>query len=330
MAIAADIPPELFTDVLFYVCEHAWKLLDLSEDVPSRKEDIANVAACSCTCTYWAYLCRKQLFRRAWIKNYEDMRAFSSLLLSTPKGLTPVSEYLQYVTLAQRVGDRPWIHLLRLQPSLLSLGQSVDIRFHILNSPSDTGAIDTSGCSISQRLFACLPRTLPSSCLQCDHLIIDKPHFATPRDLTSLLDRFLQRDKLELIDVTWDAQAHFEGDLFTRDSLWIFPSYAYVTVFGSRYTAETAWLAFVTTQRHLSRQRSTIPRTSHYSMLDADPVPALQVLPSALQAIWDMSKFLCECHRVPVLQLVRYEKRLVFYDKIRQSPIHLCNWQIPV
>ncbi|KAI0798465.1 hypothetical protein BC629DRAFT_1438918 [Irpex lacteus] len=244
MVTGADIPPELFRRILFDVCEDADSLLNTVDEeviihlnpgiqVLKRKEAIKNITACSLTCVYWASICRERLFEKVWIKHSEDMRAFSSLVASTPKRLQPIASHVFSVTLLQRVGDRPWVHLLHMQPSLFSLRRDVRVYFHI-EDPFGydlRAAIIIPQRSSHQRLFAAVPRTPPSSCLQCKGLTINNTHFATPHNLTSLLGSFVQWDSVELSHITWDAGARFESnsDLLIRDALEVFPSFITIT-----------------------------------------------------------------------------------------------------
>ncbi|KAI0768367.1 hypothetical protein BC629DRAFT_866223 [Irpex lacteus] len=205
MATAADLPPELFRRILLDVCEGAEQplVLDLNQELTNRKEAVMAVSACSLTCLYWARICREQLFREVRIKSYKDVRAFSWLVSNTPKRLTPISKYVRWVTLVQRVGERPWIHLLWLQPSLCLLRGGVNIHFEINNEDSDTPRdATTPQRSTSRRLFAGLPRTPPSSCYQCNTLMINRPHFVTLQDFTSLLRKFVWDQSLWLISAT--------------------------------------------------------------------------------------------------------------------------------
>ncbi|KAI0798648.1 hypothetical protein BC629DRAFT_1501535 [Irpex lacteus] len=193
-----------------------------------------------------------------------------------------------------------------MQPSLSqfwpSLHSNVRIYLHIENSPNDATSLQSS---TSQRLFASLPRTPPSSCLQCAELTIDNSYFMTPHDLVSFLQKFSPCDSLRLTNVAWSAQADFASDLFARDLLLISPfSHLNVEVHRSAYTAETAWLAFSTTLRGLSTQGSTVTSASAYDGHDEDEHgPALQVLPSAQRAIFDICKSVC---KVPSLNYVRF------------------------
>lgn len=311
MAIGADIPPELFRRILFDVCEDAEWLLDLIQTVPNRKEAIKNVTACSLTCVYWAHICREKLFCSVWIKSYEDMCAFRLLASNTPTKFTPISEHVSWVTLVQRVGDRPWFHLIQMQPSLFQfwplLHSDVSICYHIEDSPNDATSLQSS---TSQRLFASLPRIPPSSCLQCADLTFDNPYLVTPHDLASLLQKFSGYDDLHLTNVIWSAQADFASDLLTRDLLLIPPfSHLNVEVYCSAYAAETAWVTFSTglRVRDLSTQASTVTSASEYDEYDKNKHrPTLQVLSSAQRAIFDICKAVC---KVSSLNCARFYTR---------------------
>ncbi|KAI0798703.1 hypothetical protein BC629DRAFT_243213 [Irpex lacteus] len=216
VAAAATLPPELFDSILFYVCEFAVDLLDPEAMTPSRKQTIKDITACSLTCVYWARICRERIFKKIWIKNYEDLCAFSSLASSTPKGFKPISALAERATLVLHIADRPWLHLLRLQPSLIPemplVRNYASIHFRIIDSSSadsDTPRRPTYRC-----VFSGLPRALPASCHQCDDLTIRNPYFQTERDVKSLLAKFGRRPyprkhivawNITLLDVTWDV-----------------------------------------------------------------------------------------------------------------------------
>ena len=60
MATAADIPPELFGNILEYTSDDR-VLEDINSE--SRLEMIKCLSACSLTCTYWAQASRDKIFR---------------------------------------------------------------------------------------------------------------------------------------------------------------------------------------------------------------------------------------------------------------------------
>lgn len=316
MATGADIPPELFKRILYDVCEGAVGLLNLEVDMSNRKEAIKNVTACSLTCVYWAQICRPALFHSVCIKNYEDMRAFSSLVSSTPQRFHPISKYIQYAALDQRVGDRPWIHLLQMQPSLSLFRSDVllNIKINIKDSdPIDEDAAVQRQWPTSRRLFVGLPRTLPAWFFQGGVLNIDNARFVTPPDLTSLLRRLIHpstnspRDlSVVLRNITWHAQTRFESNLLTSHPLELPGNSEFdVTVQSSQYIAEMAWLAFVTRFRpilHLTQAIS--PPLHHGSEKKKIPeVMVLRILPSVQQVFLGICTLLLRVPKVPELHL---------------------------
>lgn len=214
------------------------------------------------------------------------MCAFRSLVVNTPTRFAPISEYVSWATLMQRVGERPLLHLSGMQPSLFHS----QCRFHfpVEDSPNDA---TSSQRSISQRLFASLPKTPPLSCLQCYGLTIDKPHFVTPHDLTSLLQKFSGYYHLCLTNVAWSAQVDLASDVLARHSLNMSSREFSVRVHSSNYTAETTWLALTTMLRYPSDDRTV----------------NLQVLPSAQRVILDISRCLCQGHEAPSLTDLTFE-----------------------
>lgn len=288
MALAAEIPPELFERILFYICRYAYGLLDLGYEVPNRKEAIKEIGACSRTCVYWARACRARIFEIIWLKNYEDMCSFSLLVSKTPRTFTPVSAYVQKVTLLHRIGDRPWLHLCWLQSSRLSLTPGISISYHIVDSRGDT----QTPRSIHLRISSGLPRALPSPFHQCDNLRIENPHFRGLNDLNSLMNKFSYRPGpdnsvlLSLSNISWEVDPHFQNDALTETTLAISSLCCVeITIQPSLYGAEIAWLAYVAVLRCIQhRPPSTTLREG----------TKLQLLPSVQRTIHDIGKALCQ------------------------------------
>lgn len=127
MVNAADIPPELFNDILDYVCEDMRNMAMLPHPSglkPINIEKRRRIAACSLTCFHWARICRRALFRYICIKNREDLLTFQSLIAKTPGRLTSIAEFVWVATLVQRAEDRPRLHTLHMQPSLSTYARS--------------------------------------------------------------------------------------------------------------------------------------------------------------------------------------------------------------
>ncbi len=292
MALAAEIPPELFERILFYICRYAYGLLDLGYEVPNRKEAIKEIGACSRTCVYWARACRAKIFEIIWLKNYEDMCSFSLLVSKTPRTFTPVSAYVQKATLLHRIGDRPWLHLCWLQSSRLSLTPGISISYHIVDSRGDT----RTPRSIHLRISSGLPRALPSPFHQCGNLRIENPHFRGLNDLNSLMGKFSYRPGpdnsvlLSLSNISWEVDSHFQNDALTETTLAISSLCCVeITIQPSLYGAEIAWLAYVAVLRCIQhRPPSTTLREG----------TKLQLLPSVQRTIHDIGKTLCQNDKV--------------------------------
>ncbi|KAI0797290.1 hypothetical protein BC629DRAFT_1592334 [Irpex lacteus] len=303
MATGADIPPELFKRILEDVCEDASDLLNLNTDVPNRKKAVKNVTACSLTCVYWAQICRQKLFGTVWIKSYEDMRAFSSLVANTPKRFQPISNYVGSAYLEQRVGDRPWIHLLRMQPSLFPC-KYLQLVLIIFKGSGSTNVAVASHYLTYRRLFTGLPRTPPPFCLQCDRLSIENARFVAPYHLTSLLGILsTTTGELRLHNVIWDAQARFASNLLTSEPLQIPEDIDFsVTVRDSQYLAEAAWIAFATRFRRIS-QSTILPPLHRNPERSISAVKVLRILSPAQQAILGICTLLSQISKVPRLHL---------------------------
>lgn len=285
MATAASIPPELFEDILFYVCEDTDGPVYSDSEGPDLqyRETLKNIAACSLTCVYWARVCRQRMFRRVWIKSYDKLHAFSSLISNTPKGFEAIVDYVWYVTLVQHVEDRPWLYHIQLQPSLLPQLPFATIRIHIIDT---TGGPLSLRRSTYRRLFSGLPRTPPSSCHSCRALTLYNPHFRALRDVDLLLNKFaflFGSIDLTFSGISWATEVSLERDLLSRNTLEITRHDVYVTVEHSSYSVEEAWLAYSAVMRGLSRSNST----SH----EADI--RLELRPSAQRAILELGRLIC-------------------------------------
>ncbi len=322
-ATAADIPPELFDIILYYVCEYADRLLDLGSDeygreLPNRKDAVKDVAASSLTCVRWAKICRANLFQTLWIKDYEDLRRFSSLVANVPSNLLPVSEYIRSATLVQRIGDRPWLYLSQLQPSLFPFKPHTFIHFQILDSPD---VHIRSQQPTHRRLCYGIPITLPMIRPESVHII--NPHFRTPHDLISLLRKFSNEKRITSMahirfsNITWIAQPSFQDNMLFRGILEIAPCSISTSVESPLHIKDE-----ILSQRRLDG--STLPRSNYlcsvevawltYSICMRDMLPFSRtaiihasILPrlhlSAQRAILHIGMWLCQNSGVAQLRI---------------------------
>lgn len=296
MASAADIPAELFEDILFYVCGGSSAFWDLSPGLPVWKEAIKTLTACSLTCVYWARICRRTIFSRLRFHNYKDICAFLSLVENTPETFTPASEYVWLAVMVQRVEDRPWLHLLQLRPSLVQnmLHAFVDFTFIDSATPNED---NQARRPVHLRLFSGLPRSLPSSCHRCDSFTVCNPRFRDASDLISLLNKFSARRprsyglQLTLDKVSWDDTTllGFQNGLTISEPLATPFRYAHVVVTNSTNSAETAWLAY-SSQATLPHQ---VPFGTSTTSMGNDVLP-LQLQPTAQRVALEIGKIVCQ------------------------------------
>ncbi|KAI0767889.1 hypothetical protein BC629DRAFT_1596153 [Irpex lacteus] len=351
-ATAADIPPELFDIILYYVCEYGYRLLDLRSDaydrepgLPNRKEAVKDVAASSLTCTRWAKICRANLFQNLWIKDYEDLRRFSSLVSNVPSNLFPVSEYVRRVTLVQRIGERPWLYLFQLQPSLFPFKPHASIHLQILDSPNIN---IPSHQPTHRRLFYGIPITLPMIRHESVHIM--NPHFRTPNDLISLLRKFSNRKRIAdttsilFSNITWISQPSFQGNILFSDTLVIAPCYVIASVESPRHikdevlgqrrfdgsalpqsdslcNAEAVWLTYST----------LMPDVLTFSRNVKQPWRALMELPlypSAQRAIVDIGKCLCQNSEVAQIIISSHDVPPIIYKEGDDNFIPICTWSV--
>lgn len=234
------------------------------------------------------------------------MRSFSSLVASTPQRFKPISDHVLHAIFEQRVGDRVWIHLPRMQPSLFQFQEDVQISVAITDSDSSNEDVAPQW-STHRRLFAGLPRIPPTVCLRCESLFINSARFITTQDLIALLGRLISPGTnvpriISVKNVTWNAQTRVDRGLLTGQPLEKRPGEYrsfWVEVTGSRYIAETAWLCFVTCLRCIS-QRSMLPN----SPCGLKKISTVWRISSAAQrTVLAICTLLSQTHKKPKLKL---------------------------
>ncbi|KAI0681708.1 hypothetical protein BC835DRAFT_1425307 [Cytidiella melzeri] len=268
MATAASIPPELFADILHHVGYVAYSRSPMLRqfDSQERRDTIRHLASCSLTCVSWARACRPKIYKHIRLQSWNDLHRLSSLVLGTSAHFTPVSAYIEYAELVQRLDERFWLHTLPLQPScglgvltsgvpridIRIVGRSLDHRLENLTIP---------------RLFAGLPRNLPSHILPCDTLLLQGLHLRTLNAFkNSLLPFTSQTDRpfeVHLVDSKSDGRIRADA-LFAGRPLHLAPSPVYIRAWDCSNNAELAWVAFACCGEQ-SHSRSTHPMILHPS-----------------------------------------------------------------
>lgn len=215
MSVAATIPPELFEHVLWHVCSSD----SLSEDCEStaRREAIVHLAACSLTCVYWTQVCRPRIFRYIWIRSFNELRTLLSLVLigTTLSRLRPISQLIFRANCVQRLGDRPWLHNLRLLTYRHITGDYAQLHLHIIGHSSHHHAIGSLASSPSPLLVG-LPRTLPSIFHSCNTLTLRELHFQNPNDLRRCLSQFSAWREVNLEGITLHNPNRFREAVLSR------------------------------------------------------------------------------------------------------------------
>ncbi|KAI0693468.1 hypothetical protein BC835DRAFT_1071915 [Cytidiella melzeri] len=245
MATAADIPPELFKHILYHVGSGSQVLRQFGSQ--ERRDTITHLASCSLTCVYWAHASRPKLFEAIRLQCLEDLQGLSSLVLDTPKGFTPVSEYIHYAELVQRADERFWLHALPLHPSN-GLGVLTSRDTPVFVDISIVGPASADSRHFTRRLSTGLPRNLPSHIVHCDSLTLKNCHLQTlggfERSLLAFAaSRMFSSLWVHLVNCTWDgfrvANALLSGSPFKLP-----PYFVHVTARDCSNNVESAWAAF--------------------------------------------------------------------------------------
>lgn len=170
---------------------------------------------------------------------------------------------------------------------------------------------------IYSRVFSGLPRTLPSICHQCDDIRIENPHFRTPDDLKSLLNKFSYRPSpddyvvLSLSNISWEADPHFRTDAPTETTLDISALCSVeITIQASPYAAQTAFLAYIALMR---RMQDMFPSAAPHR----DANMRIRLLSPARRTILDVGKLVCQNDKVEELG---FSTDLPGYSSLRKKP----------
>ncbi|KAI0704349.1 hypothetical protein BC835DRAFT_1516986 [Cytidiella melzeri] len=250
----ATVPPELFQAILYYVgCDEYYALSRSPQrfDLQESRNMLRHLASCSLTCVYWAHACRPKLFEYIRVQKLDDWLELSSLILNTPQRFTPVSAYIRYVLLVQRLDERSWLHTLSLQPSY-DLGK-------LISRPSEV-VVDIAVVGLSSvgqssepltlpRLFADLP-SLPPHILRCHSILLQHCHFRSSSELKTSLLAFATPSShwhLDLVDCTWGTNPNRVTNtlpVFAGPPLRLTFSPVCISALGCSNNVELAWAAF--------------------------------------------------------------------------------------
>lgn len=185
---AAEIPEELFEDILEYACGG-------SISKPDR-EAKGHISTFAMVCRYWARMCRRELFRDITLRTPDDANRFREIL-STPAlpGLEAVSELVWNLHAAPDNRDEPWLHLL----FLLVIPGLWDARFLSVKPLP-------SGGKPWRNIHPSLPRSLPGSIMPVWELHLEGVHFASGRVLSRLISSIPLLQHVDAFNLTFDTK----------------------------------------------------------------------------------------------------------------------------
>lgn len=110
---AADIPPELFRNIVRHVTD-----FDADERLPCTTGTsiaLGEQLNCSLVCVYWAQEVRRSLYdkRRVWICTERQAKGFRKLVVHrSSKRLTPILDMIAHIDVYHTTDSRSWQHIL--------------------------------------------------------------------------------------------------------------------------------------------------------------------------------------------------------------------------
>ncbi|KAI0094181.1 hypothetical protein BDY19DRAFT_988052 [Irpex rosettiformis] len=115
--LCANLPPEMFYDILFYVDYDTRRFYtDLRRKLIECDQDsLSDLKRCSLVCRYWANHCRKYIFRdkRLVISSVEDAEIFMEYAKKGCPSLVPVHQLIHDLYIEQRYdAPRSFCHIL--------------------------------------------------------------------------------------------------------------------------------------------------------------------------------------------------------------------------
>lgn len=205
---AAHLPPELFRDIIQYVCGH-----NEGEVSPVRLEAPLNTRKCSLVCLYWAQQSRRAQFRNraVIIESRKQARGLWEIVMSSSSArLVPI------VTL---IGEL-WVRYL---PGKLDKADKwpfpwYDILFTLIPKiPREKFAwLDIEASPRTSSSCSLCPSSFPSSSVAHPQLpasrysapfrvlYLNNMHFASVRDIINFTCRFRHVEQLYFSHLTWD------------------------------------------------------------------------------------------------------------------------------
>lgn len=187
---AADIPPELYWNILRYVIRFKF---DSNEYLPN--DNLRRQLNCSLVCVYWAQEIRRSLYgkRIVWISTERQAKAFRKLVVHRgSERLTPIVDMIDHIDVQQDPDSRSWHHiLLHLIPAI---------------PPHKFRGLHVCGSSSvgPQSPHWGIPKRLPSFTTLYRRLNLRYLRFSSLHALVTLLRQFPRLEELNLNQLSWD------------------------------------------------------------------------------------------------------------------------------
>lgn len=210
MSAATRIPPELFEEILWYVCRR-----DLPPGWIVYDDDRRNVSSCGRVCQHWAVPCRLKLFDDIILRSAEDVQELKAMLDSPPPCFTmpALSNIIQHFRLDVCDDVPPWIHLVRLMIIPRMRVSSPDIRLHFSGSqPGESRVIRTNRTDF----YGLVPHSLPSMAPILTTLLLVHVHFNNGAELCRLLASYPMLKRIRLFELTWITPPVCDDFLFLQ------------------------------------------------------------------------------------------------------------------
>ena len=203
LATAADIPQELFDDVL-------WHAADLQNDYSPDKHQLCKYSQ---VCTRWATRCRPRLFATIRIDSASDLHELKILLRSEPVAfLGPIGGNIRRLDINVQYSyiEPPWVHHLFLgSPLSCYLHPGCKITISVEEKDKSSGG-ETQPDVPRIGPLNHIPRLIPSTQMKISEVKLHNVHFRYPAEFRRLLLQLTQCIWVDVTAITWDTHTQLD------------------------------------------------------------------------------------------------------------------------
>ncbi|KAI0083432.1 hypothetical protein BDY19DRAFT_1032314 [Irpex rosettiformis] len=191
------IPPELFDNVLFYLCLVSGPYRRRNGGLSRRA-----VMSCSLVCLRWANICRQALFRDKWLKirSSEELQTFTKYATQRIPSLIPIHELIESILVEQRYD---------IQYSFCDRVYMLKAKFGVSFSTLRlTGPVPDGfpSCRLDTPHWGLSPSVpTPPSLLSYDEIDVQNVHLPSFRHVVKYVRHFAQAGSILFDGLTWDT-----------------------------------------------------------------------------------------------------------------------------